>query len=103
VSGRVRRVRISVATCTSKSELCRDVFDEVGFLTGRVPRGRVNVGMISVKVGFVSGLVRRSRVSVGTCTTRFSSCRDVFGEVWFVSRLVERGRLFAGICSTRSD
>jgi len=63
------------------SGLCRDVFVEVGLVSGRVPRSRVNVGMISVKVGFVSGLVRRSRVIVGKCPVMYVLCPYIFVEV----------------------
>jgi len=54
VSGRVRRVRISVGTClrgrfivgtcVARSALCRDVFGEVELVLGRVRRSRLSFG-----------------------------------------------------------
>jgi len=36
VSGRFRRCRVIVATCSARSSYSRDVFGEFGFVTGRV-------------------------------------------------------------------
>jgi len=72
--------------------MCRNVFDEVGY---------------------VSGHVRRDRLCVGTCSVRLCYCRDLGGEVVLVSgrarrsRLlpgrVRRGLLIVGTSSARSD
>jgi len=93
-SVRVRRGRLSVVTCSAKSGQCRDVFVDVWFVTERVRRSRICVGTYPAGLvyfldlfGYValeSGLVQRGRLCVGTCSTRFSSCRYVFGEVWLV-------------------
>jgi len=43
VSERVLRCRFFVGTFTALSAMCRDVFDEVVLVSGRVRRGRLNV------------------------------------------------------------
>jgi len=63
------------------SALCRDVFGEVGL---------------------VSGLVRRGRVNVGSCSAKSAFCQDVYGEVCLESGRVRRRRLIVETCSTRS-
>jgi len=54
-------------------------------------------------VGFVSGRVRRGRFTVGMCSAISAKCLDVFDEVGLVSRRVRRGRLNFGTCLARSD
>jgi len=44
VSGLVRRGRVIVGMCSAMSAMCRDLFDEVGFVAGRVRRCRLCVG-----------------------------------------------------------
>jgi len=44
VSGRVRRGRLSVGTCSEKSAYCPDVFGEVGLVSGSFRGGLVIVG-----------------------------------------------------------
>jgi len=44
VSVRVRRGRLSVATCRERSAYCRDVFGAVGLVSGRFRRCVVIVG-----------------------------------------------------------
>jgi len=44
---RVRRSRHSVWTCSAKSGYCRDVFDEVFLVSGRVRRVLLIVGTCS--------------------------------------------------------
>jgi len=143
VSGRVRRVRINVRTCSTRLGRCRYAFDdvglvtglvrEVGLLSGLVRRGRLNVGTCSARLCYFAGtcpaksdlcldvfgnvgllsalfrnvclvsvLVRRGRLSVGKCLARFGYCRDVSGEVGLVSGHVRRDRLSDGSCSVRS-
>jgi len=51
---------------------------------------------VSGVVGLLSGLLRRGRVSVGMCSVRSAFCRELFGEVWLVSGRVRRGRLIDG-------
>jgi len=51
MSGLERRGLVSEGTCTPKSALCRDVFDEVVLVSGHVRRGSVFVGTCSVKSG----------------------------------------------------
>jgi len=60
VPGHVRRGQVSVGTCSARSGWCRDVFGNVGL---------------------VSGLVRQGRVSVGTFSARSNYFRDLFEEV----------------------
>jgi len=49
VAGLVRLGRVSVGTCSSRSGLCRDVFDNVGLVSRHVLRDRVIVDMSSAK------------------------------------------------------
>jgi len=51
VSELVRRVRLSVDTCSAMFSLCRDVFGEVGLVPGLVLQCRVIVGTCSAKSG----------------------------------------------------
>jgi len=67
MSGRFRRGRVIVGTCSAWSAYCRDVFCEVWL---------------------VSVSVRRGLLSVGTCSSMSDYYRDVLGEVGLVSRLV---------------
>jgi len=63
------------------SFLCRDLFGDVGS---------------------VSGLVRRCRVIVAMCSVRSALCRDLFGEVGLVAVRVRRGQHCVGIYSEMS-
>jgi len=47
MSGLVRLCRVSDGTCSVMSDLCLDMFVEVGFVSGSVRRGRLNVGNCS--------------------------------------------------------
>jgi len=47
VSLLVRRVRLNVATCSTKSGYCRRVYDEILLVSRRVRRGLVSVGTCS--------------------------------------------------------
>jgi len=58
---------------------------------------------VFVEVGFLSGRVLRCRLSVGTCSTMSGECQYVFGEVDTLTGLVRLGRLIVGNCSTKSD
>jgi len=49
VSVRVRRCRLNVGTCSSRSGECRYVFGEVGLYLGLVRQGRVIVGKCSAR------------------------------------------------------
>jgi len=49
VSVRVRRRRLNVGTCLSRSGECRYVFGEVGLYLGLVRQSRVSVGNCSVR------------------------------------------------------
>jgi len=73
------------------SAFSRDMFFEVGLVSGRVRRGRFSVGTCSAK----SAYCRDMSEEVGYC-------RDVNGEVLLVWGRVRRGRLSGGTCSTRS-
>jgi len=74
----------------------RDVFGDVGIVSGHVRRGRICVGPYSARsaycrdlsgdVGLISGCVLRGRL-IG---------RDMSGEVAFVSIHVRRGLLSVG-------
>jgi len=61
VSLLVRRVRLNVATCSTKSVYCRHVYDEVLLVSRRVRRGLVFLE---------SGRVRGGLVIVWTCSAR---------------------------------
>jgi len=50
-SGRFRRGRFNVETCSIISAYCRDVFGDVGLWSGRVRRGRFSFGTCSWKSG----------------------------------------------------
>jgi len=71
VSGHVRRGRLIVVTCSARSFYCRDMFDEVGIVSGRFRRGLVIVGRVR-RVRLSVGRVLRDRISVWTCTTKIS-------------------------------
>jgi len=77
VSVSVRRGRLSVGTCSSRTGSNRYEFAEVGLVSGRVRR-----------VGLVSGRVLRGRLSVGTCPERLAYRRDLFGDVGLLSGIV---------------
>jgi len=91
MSGRVRGGLACVGTCSSRrfsvgnfsaiTAYCRDVFDEVMLVSGRVQRNRLNVG---------------------TCSTRSGLCGDVSGDVGLESGHFGRGRFSVGILSARS-
>jgi len=72
MSVHVRRCRLIVGTCLAMSGMCRDVFGEVGLVSGRFLRCRFNVG---------------------TCSARSGLCRIEIGEVGLVSGHVRRGWL----------
>jgi len=68
MSVHVRRCRLIVGTCLAMSSMCRDVFGEVGLVSGRFRRCRVSVKTFSElsvycwyvfdDVEYVSGRVR---------------------------------------------
>jgi len=67
------------------------MFDEVVFVSGRFPLGRV----LPVRV-------RRRRHNVGTCPARSGNCRDLLDEVFLVSGRVRSVLVIIGTCLTRS-
>jgi len=73
LSENVGRCQIIVGTCQARSALCRDVFREVGLVSGLGRRGRVIVGHVFGEVDLESGRVRRGQLS-----------RNVFSEVGLV-------------------
>jgi len=85
VSGPDWRGRFIVGTCPAKSAYCRDLLDEVGYLSVCVRRGVLVCLDLFGEVGLVSGRVLRGRLSVGTCPKMSAYCRDVFGDVWLFS------------------
>jgi len=68
-------------TLKAMSSLCRDLFGDVGLVSGRVRQGRLSVGMCSSKLGY---------------------CRDVSGDVGLLPGYVRRIRLNVGTCSVIS-
>jgi len=65
VSGRVRRCFLTVETCSARSGYCRDLFDEVGFVSAVF--GEIGLVLGHVRRGFLtSRRVRQGRISVGT-------------------------------------
>jgi len=56
MSGLVRQGRVIIGMVSARSDLCLDLFDEVGLVSGRVRRGRLGVATCSA-----------SWISVGTC------------------------------------
>jgi len=85
MTGLVRQSQFSVATCSAMSALCRACSARSGY-------SRDMYG----EVGFVSGRVRPGRVCAAKCSSKSSYCRDVFGEVVLVSVRVRGGFLVAG-------
>jgi len=64
-----------------------------------------DVGLVSGldrRVGLVSGRVQRGRLNVGTCKQKLAYCRDEFGEVGLVLGFVRKCRLRVGTCSAMS-
>jgi len=88
VTGRVRRGRISVGTCSSRSDLCWAVFGEVDFVSGQYD-----------EVFLLSRRVRRVVVNVVTCSAMSSYYRDFSGKVRLVLVGVRPGRISVGTYS----
>jgi len=60
MSVRVRRCRLCVGTCLTKSGLCRDAFGQGGLMSGLVRLGRLIFGTGSVWSGYCRDFSARS-------------------------------------------